>query len=70
MGLTDFYDSLSVVTRLNAALLQASEELHFAFRPENGQYAASMDRAIMMEARGILTNLRRHRDEGTSMVVK
>ena len=70
MGATDFFDSLCVVTRLHAAIEQASKELHFTFRPENGQYSASMDRAMLIEARGILTNLRRHRDEGTSMVIK
>jgi hypothetical protein len=67
MGPTDFYESLSVITRINAALVQASEELHSTFKPENGQFSASLDRALINSACGLLKQLRANLDEGSML---
>lgn len=64
MGLTDFYESLCAVTRVHAACEQASGELSYIFRPENGMAASCLDRAMLQEARGLLRVLRSPVEEG------
>ena len=43
IGMLDFYDSLSVIVKIVAAMKGVMEELHDVHRPDNGQTDASID---------------------------
>jgi len=51
IGLTDFFESLSIVPKLNAALFQAFEELSVASKPETGLAVSCLELELVLEAR-------------------
>ena len=47
---TDFYESLTCITRVHAACEQALEEIKNIHNPENGLAASCLERALFKEA--------------------
>lgn len=58
IGLLDFYESMSTISKVNAALQQSLEELIHVHTPENGLAVSSLERVLIVEARGKLKILR------------
>jgi hypothetical protein len=58
VGLFDFYDSLSIVPKINAALFQAFVELVKVNKPENGLAFSVLEQELYKEARLIVKNMR------------
>lgn len=51
IGTLDFFESLTIVPKINAALYQAFEELQDALKPENGLAMSLLELCLMREAR-------------------
>lgn len=64
-GLTDFFDSLCCITRINAACEQAYSELSTVHHPENGVAASALESCMLLEARGCFKVLRSELSDGS-----
>lgn len=62
VGLLDFYESLSIYPRINAALYQTFEELINVNKPENGLATSALEMELYKEARLIIKQLRHTAD--------
>ena len=54
VGVFDFLDSISTLSKVEAALQQGLSELISVHMPENGLAVSSIERAMLIEARGRL----------------
>lgn len=52
----DFYESLSIVPKINAAIFQAFESLEDSLKPENGLAASILELCMLREVRLLLTD--------------
>lgn len=62
VGLIDFYESLAIFPRVNAALYQTLDELLHVNKPENGLAVSALEMELFKEARLLIKQLR-HGDE-------
>jgi hypothetical protein len=51
IGLLDFYESLTIVPKINACLYQAFEQTVDALKPENGLATSILELCLLKEAR-------------------
>jgi hypothetical protein len=58
VGVFDFLDSISTLSKVEAALQQGLSELISVHMPENGLAVSSIERAMLIEARGRLKVVR------------
>jgi hypothetical protein len=63
-GVQDFFDSLSMVTRFNAAIVQSLDELERETFPENGFAATCLEVCFLKKARMTLKQQRSFTIEG------
>ena len=68
--MTDFYESLCAITRVQAACEQAFAELESVHRPEHGLAASCLERSLLLEARGRLKVIRMQVEEGVHSLTK
>jgi hypothetical protein len=54
VGIFDFLESISTLSKIEAALQQSLSELINVHTPENGLAVSSLERAMLIEARGRL----------------
>jgi len=58
VGLLDFYESLSIFPKVNAALHQTFDELVHVNKPENGLATSALEMELYKEARLIIKQIR------------
>jgi hypothetical protein len=58
VGVFDFLESISTLSKVEAALQQGLSELISVHMPENGLAVSSIERAMLIEARGRLKVVR------------
>ena len=51
VGLLDFYESYTIIPKINAALFQAFETLSESVKPENGLASSILEFTFIQEAR-------------------
>jgi len=66
VGLFDFYDSLSIVPKINAALFQTFAELVNVNKPENGLAVSALESELYKEARVVVKRMRMAYEAGSS----
>ena len=57
IGITDFYESLWITPKVNAALYQAFENLRAAMTPENGYATCCLELCLIRESREVVRKL-------------
>jgi len=68
IGLTDFFDSLSGITQVNASLSQGFNELKSVFKPENGFAESCLEKKFLEAASLKLKKVHIHIEEQTPAV--
>ena len=67
IGLTDFYQSLWITPKVNAALYQAFENIREVMTPENGYATTCLEICFLKEAREMLKKMHEFHDRNGQM---